>query len=228
MRYQNNFSGWRNALHDAGLVGIVAASDDRIAHLQHLMQSGLPTYDYTFFSLQDFSLGKGAQEVYGRYDHHVVVRVCPQNEGLPRFTFIDEPYSVVRKVLQEKVKDPAVYTAVINEYDPARYCGVIHALQDKAYVELVREPNLEGLCRGISVPWSAEFKADFPYGFSRMVYHNVEDECIRRIMWSVVKSLIDKSDSGEIPCYHLAPGYLEFVISEKTGRLFFVDYGATP
>ena len=110
------------------------------------------------------------------------------------------------------------YDILVNDYEPAGYCGVIISKPDSLIIEMAKEPNLERLCHGEIVPWSAELS--YTHHTPLMIYKNVESKDIRNIMYEVVKS-ISRIEPIYLPELHPAQGYYEFVITDK---LKFIDY----
>ena len=228
MAYEENMAGWQKALKDANLPH-QEVKEDRIKDLQRIVESGLPTYDYYFFSLDQFYLGE-AKFIFAKYEQ-VVVRAVPQNSNLSRFTLIGKSEEEVKSILQERIlpdkrKD---YKIVLNEYDPAEYCGVMISQPDQLIIEMVKEPNLENLCHGHVTPWHGEFKS-YPFErYRKMYYINVEATDVREKMWLVVRSICASNESDDckesnIPDYQPRLGYFEFAISQRDGKLRFIDY----
>jgi hypothetical protein len=218
MEYQKNMTGWNQALIDQG---IKSDSENRLNGLMNLIESGLPTYRYHFFTLDEFI--NNSKEVYLKYNS-VVVRAIPKITGpLARFTRISESLDDTINFLMKEINpvDKSKYTIVVNEYDPAEYCGVIISNNKKLTIEMVKEPNLEKLCHGQSIPWSAFFTEN--YSFRKMDYLNVNNETIKQKMWQVIKSISDVYYNSNIPQYDPKKGYFEFVLSKKKG-IRFIDY----
>jgi len=228
MTYEENMSGWECALGAIGRRSLAGRQESRIESLNRLSCSGLPTFEHHHLSFDRFLSDEGnVRKLYGLYQDSVVIRACPTAAGLSRYTFIAKDYEQVKSELEKNIlsRYRDKYTVILNEYDPAQYCGVIISSAEGLCIEMVAEPNLEGLCHGHVTPWSAQFSQRVPYRFSRMEYCNVGDESIRQVMWSVVKGLCEKKDTGGVvPLYRPRQGYFEFVISARTGCLRFVDY----
>lgn len=224
-RYQDNMSGWKRALHERGIASSLDTGDDRLASIRALVASGLPTYEYTFAKLD--SLADIGRMIWQKYDGKVVARACPTAQGLSRYTIIGKTLDETIRQLHETIapENSTDYTIILNEYDPAEYCGVIISSKDTMQIEMVHEPNLEGLCHGKTIPMSAEYKTCHPYSFPRMIFHNVEDTDARQLMWNTMKSIsrVDYEDSS-YPSYAPKIGYFEFCVSERTGKLRFIDY----
>ncbi|HIH24959.1 TPA: hypothetical protein HA251_08045 [Candidatus Woesearchaeota archaeon] len=203
-----NMSEWMLAQHGD-------YTDTRLASLRTLIGSGLPTYKYHFVPLEEFLTRESEMNaIYDRYGGHVVLRACPLRSGLRRQTIIDKTYAAARQDLDGKPVD--AYIAVLNEYDPASFCGVIISDGRQAMVEMARSPNLEDLCHGKITPRSARFSDQGIYHRPRMQYLNTDDVSIRSLMWNAMKSVVEDG----LP----RKGYYEFVYSSRDKRLRFIDY----
>jgi hypothetical protein len=178
--------------------------------------------------LNQFYDSADALSIFEMYYNSVVVRAVPTAEGKQRFTLIDQPLKEVIEELKAKVPEESVsdYLVVLNEYDPSQYCGVVVSDNERLVIEMVEEPNLENLCHGKVIPWSAEFKKGYN-SFGRMEFKNVEGDKIKEKMWNVVKRLSTVEQEGGIPHYEPRKGYFEFVYSQKDGSLRFIDYKKT-
>jgi len=232
MVYEKNMSGWRKALADIGVeLKYNFQESNRIKEIKTLLKSGLPTYQYHDFLEKDLEIKK----FYEKYGNQVVVRAVPTDKKFQRYTFIGEPFRTTKENLKEKIQESERknYQVIVNEYDPAEYCGVIISNKEGLVIDLVKEPNLENLCHGHVIPWSAEFKQKYPYSFKRMYFSNIKDDQrnnqindqVKKLMWSVIKSISKFSLSdGGIPYFEPKKGYFEFVFSKKNGKLKFIDY----
>ncbi len=235
MAYEGNMTGWLKALEDCSIdLEFGKKTKSKLAQLKVLIRSGLPTYDFYFFNLNDLFNPKGFDkklvEVYNIYNQNIVARLVSK-DGSVRITSIgrslEENLTFFKRKLKLKDYNEEVssYVLIINEYDPAQYCGVIISDKERLVIEMVEDDNLEKLCHGHVIPWSAEFKEELPFQFKKMVYYNVEDIKIRNLMWQVVKSISEeKLRIGNNQRYEPKFGYFEFVISKKNGGLKFVDY----
>lgn len=226
--YEENLSGWRAAMmeNNACLEDFVK-NEDRLGALKRLAESGLPTYEFHFFGFEEFfSEEKRIMEIYERYEGRVVARAMPASRRyLQRYCFIDKPLHETKISLNESIAPESRkdYTIVLNEYEPAHYCGIMLSEQDKLSIEMVREPNLENLAHGHCTPWHAEFTAAVKGALKAMRYKNVEAPEERQNMWNAVKSISSMEYGGAFPYYEPRCGYFEFVISDA-GRIKFIDY----
>ncbi|MGV8086539.1 MAG: hypothetical protein ACP5N1_02825 [Candidatus Woesearchaeota archaeon] len=223
MKYEENNSGWIKKQKDKNILKDNYAYETRITSLKRLISSDLPTYNYVFLSYNEFMQYTHIKQYYKT---KIVVRACPNDETkYQRYTEIGKSYRYVKDILEQKISKELrdKYTIVINEYDPAKYCGVIISKPDILLIELVSEPNLENLCHGKTIPWSATFEQEKLQGYKKMKYHNVKDQKIKQILWDIVKKI---SNNNIENYYNITPrlGYFEFVISKKTKKLKFIDY----
>lgn len=229
MKYEENLSGWAKAIEENRIsLNVEPLKEDRLSELRGLIQSGLPTFDYHFFKLSTFlSDENSVKKIYRQYEGHVVVRVIPTDIRFQRITIIDKSLEACYQLLEKKIEKHAIshYNVVINEYDPAKYAGIVISSPERLIIEMVDDVDLERLSHGHVVPWLAEFAEHFPYSFRKMIYYgNIDDE-IKKIMWFIVKYFCSvEYDDNSIPKFIPRVGDFEFVISKKTGTLRFVDY----
>lgn len=248
-QYEENMTDWMKALSDHSInVGFSKKATSRLVQLERLANSGLPTYKFHFFSLSSLFSDNGFDqrlvEVYESHEGNVVARVISK-DGLVRITSIgkslEDNLAFFRSKLISKLGlklsyslndiNLSDYVLVVNEYDPAKYSGVIISDKDRLIIEIVEDDNLEKLCHGRVIPWTAEFKEELPYQFRRMKYYDFrlndseKESFVKKLMWQVVKSISkEEPSSGNIPNYIPKLGYFEFVISKKDGKLRFIDY----
>jgi hypothetical protein len=229
MRYVENMSGWTKALQDHRIkTKTFIFQEDRLSEIMSLIRSGLPTFEYHILSLPAFLSKKAfVQKIFKRYEGRVVIRAIPFDSKYQRFTLINKTYEVCKKLLHDKVDKQLLryYKITINEYDPAAYSGVVISAPSRLIIEMVAEPDLEGLSHGRSVPWHAEFLEYFPYTFRKMVFYGSVEQSIKEKMWQIVQLLSSVNDSdGAIPNVVPMIGDFEFVISKKAGAIKFVDF----
>ena len=141
MRYEENISGWLRAIEDNRIPFTTETiKEDRLSELKHLMQSGLPTFDYYIVKLSSFLSDKHSiKKIYQKYDGHVVIRVIPSDNRYQRLTIIDKTLEDCCQLLAKKIEREAIpyYNIVINEYDPARYSGVIISSPERLIIEKI-------------------------------------------------------------------------------------------
>jgi len=221
MKYEENMSGWRNALKDENLKTHQSNNELKLTSIKRLINSGLPTYEFYFLNASEVLFGNKAKEIYDIFNETVVVRACPKIKGLQRYTLINKPLNEIQDFLKN-IHDKENYTITFNEYDPALYSGVISSDKNKLIIELVKDENLENLCHGHITPHSAIFSKDV-HGYRKMNYINEVPINIKKIMWNIIK-LISKNNNANIPEFFPKQGYFEFVISKKYKCVKFVDY----
>jgi hypothetical protein len=227
-RYEQNMSGWRAALNDLGLESAPTyVSEDRLTTLERLTQSSLPTYQIHKLTPQEFTTTNEPNKIYHSLDNLVVCRIIPKNNQNQRITLIGKTLDeAIRESKRINPTNSCNYTIVLNEYDPASYCGVVISKKDNLTIEIVQEPNLENLCHGKVIPYSAQFTCQFPNQINRMHFLNKVPIEAREKLWQVVKSLstITNQDEQQLPQYEPMQGYFEFVFSQKDDSLKFIDY----
>ena len=227
IKHEENMLGWRRAAQSKGIKLNATIETNRIEELQKLMQTNLPTYDYHIMSLTEFYKNPNKiKDLFKKYNDQIVIRAIPLNNCNQRLTSIgktlEETISeFTHKISQNNIKN---YQIVINSYDPAKYCGVIISNPHSLTIEMVEEPNLENICHGHVIPWSAEFNPEFIGAPRLMRYRNIKSEKIREIMWNVIKSISTLKHDVGLPMYKPRQGYFEFVISQKNNQLKFIDY----
>ena len=172
--YQENMSGWVRALRDAGLhLPLGTLQEDRLAEIENLKASGLPIYDYHLFPLEDFlENGDGMRHLFDHYGGQVVVRAAALGGRHQRLTRIGEDWATCCRCFREAipVRLYGAYRVIVNEYDPARYCGVVISAPGSLVIEMVQELNLENLSHGRAIPWQAFFGPRFGAAYRAMSY----------------------------------------------------------
>ena len=227
MKYEENMGGWQKSVRDVGLDIRFNIEDNRLEGLRGWENMGLPTYPVHTFDLhQVYSYVDEFKNMFSKYGGSVVLRAIPQSKDKQRYTLINKTLEEVVVTLKGHGLGNSDYIVTVNEYDPAKYCGVIMSDNDGLIIEMVEEPNLENLCHGKVIPCGADFKKGF-YGFGRMNFYNVKDDEERIILWETVKRISSVSQEGNIPNFEPMKGYFEFVYSNRDGALRFIDYKKT-
>ena len=162
MTYQKNLSGWIKAQQDHSIqTGNFIIEENKLVMIDRLRKSNLPTYEFHILSLNNFYQNQSqAQKIFDKYDDRVVLRAVPTSSSFQRFTYIDQNLDSIISDLNKKIdsSDEEHYKILINEYDPAEYCGVVISEKNQLTIEMAKEPNLEKLCHAQITPWSAIFK----------------------------------------------------------------------
>jgi hypothetical protein len=228
MAYEDNFSGWQRALEDNKIKIKTFLEEDKITAINRLIKTGLPTYEYYFIKLKEIYEDESKlQELYEKFLGMIVVRACSEEKRLQRYTIIGKDVKSIIKYFKSKIENSETesYVIIVNEYDPAKFCGIVISEPEKAVIELVKEPNLEKLSHGQTTPYSAEFsKRNLSHSLNKITYLNVESPEIKKIIEEVIKYLCKGNLSGGIHEMSPMQGYFEFVISQKTNELKFIDY----
>lgn len=226
--YQANMSGWVQALNESGIdLALGELKEDRLTEIEALQKSGLPTYDYHLFMFEDFlSHPETLQNLYRRYEGQVVVRAASLGGRHQRLTLIGKDWDACRDVFLKSI--PAalsdVYRVIVNEYDPARFCGVVISAPEGLVIEMIEEPNLENLSHGRVTPWQGFFAPVFGAGCPTMTYAPGVAAEIRSRMWQVVRRLsAEISNQGALPHFVPQVGDFEFVFSRRNDALRFID-----
>lgn len=232
MAYQRNMSGWLAALRDEGLSkGRLPLLEDRIGDVRRLMESGLPTYEHSIMPLSRYLSSSAVERLYGKHRNRMVCRVVPLTDSLQRMTLIDTPLEEARRSLSLAI-GPRLrrsFMVILNEYDPASYVGILISAEERLLVEVEAAPNLESLAHGQAIPWSAVFECGRFFRVRHMRYYGFVPVEVRKVMWRAVR-LVSEQREGSVGLPNFVPrqGYFEFVLSEQTGALRFIDYKKEP
>ncbi|KAA5604816.1 hypothetical protein F1188_14500 [Roseospira marina] len=196
--------------------------ENRLAEIRHLVASGLPTYRFHVVPLHDFQTdATGMAALFARYGDAVVVRAVPGDRHGQRLTRIGARYDTCRAAFADL--EPS-YSVIVNEYDPARYCGIAVTVDSGLLIEMVAEANLEGLAHGRAIPWHARFAGYAPGSSPLLRSPPGTPEAVRARMWRAVLALsVRNADDGALPHFVPRTGYFEFVFSARTDSLRFID-----
>jgi hypothetical protein len=237
MDYEDNMSGWRKALQRLGVktLGFEESmiNESKLESIARLEKSNLPRYEHYLFELSDLYVNQCKNNsdliAIARDYEGLVMRAIPKQAEHQRITCINKNLEEARTYFSEKANGKIdAYYLLVNEYDPAKYCGIVISKPNKLIIDMVEDENLEKLAHGKVIPWSAQFSENL-HGFYQMQYLNVNNRDvngieIRKRMWGVVKYLSDCSfGDGGIPKFKPRQGYFEYVISKRSGEMKFVD-----
>jgi len=226
-------SGWLAAMRDNKLDRLVPLGlDDRLADIERLRGSGLPTYTYLTVPLTEF-LAKPSYvtKFYALFGERIVCRAVPLEAGIQRVTLIDYKYERAKRELNKKLPRSLhdSFCVVLNEYDPASHSGIIISANERLVIEICSDENLERLAHGRIIPWNASFNCDGFLAVRRMRHNLATPVTIRELMWRAVKAISDISEEdASLPDVKPRDGYFEFVFSKKNNALRFIDFKTDP
>jgi len=205
-----NMSAWKKELSKYGIE--IDVEEDRVRAIKRLINSGLPTYEHHFLGFDELHKLPSLYEKFTR----IVIRACPQG-NLLRHTIIGKSLKEAMAELSS-IKEKKLYTLIVNEYEPAIFCGVIISEEKRLIIEMVKDENLEMLCHGEVTPYSGEFSIKPPFSYPRMFYYPSVPGNVKLLMWNTVKSISLREDEN---IFKPRKGYFEFVLTPK---LKFIDY----
>ena len=220
------FSDWIIAMERAGLnKSATAFHSEKLQDYERLKKSGLPTFDDFIIPLVQFQKGNGnLEEFLSRYEGFVI-RAIPNTRELPRrykigvYT-IEDCQEFLAQHVQRKQYDK--YSVFLTEYEPASWAGIIISRQQDVLIE-VAQSGLDELSSGQVIPSGGYFGQQEHF---RSMRYNTKNISQRELMWRALQFLRRDlpSDSDSFPDIDFMKGYFEFVVTEKAGKIKFLDY----
>jgi len=221
-------SDWIITMEKTGLEESAKAFDsDKLQDYERLKQSGLPTFDDFIVPFGKFQRGnKDLEEFLAKYSGFVI-RAIPNTKELPRrykigvYNFED-----CQRFLEEHVQreNQDRYSVFLTEHEPTDWAGIIISRSKDVLIE-VAQSGLDELSHGLVIPTGGHFVQHGQNHFRSMRY-NTENVQERELMWRVLQYLRRDlpTDSDLFPNVDFMKGYFEFVKTQKTDKIKFLDF----
>src|SRR3989344_2601884 len=203
---------------------------DKLTDYNRLKESGLPIFDDFIIPFSEFdSKNEELVRFLSKYQGFVI-RAIPNVKDLPRRYKIGvHSFEECTSFLSENVKneDNSKYNVFLTEHEPTNWSGVIISRGGDALVEISSEP-LDELSHGqvdSSLIYLGHFAKHNFSSFGSMKY-NTRGLLQRNLIWRTLQHLREDlpSESETFPNISFRKGYFEFVVTEETGKIKFLDY----
>ena len=221
-------SDWIIGMDGEGLNDFAASfHSEKLQDYERLKQSGLPTFDDFTIPFEKFQRGnRDLEEFLSKYGGFVI-RAIPKTRKFPRRYRIGvHTFEDCQKFLAQHVRrqDENKYSVFLTEYEPADWSGVIISRLKDVMIE-VSQSGLDRLSHGQVTPEGGHF-AQHDLNHFRSMKYNTENDQSRALMWRALQYLRRDlpSDSNLFPNVNFRKGYFEFVKTERTDRIKFLDF----
>lgn len=221
-------SDWIIAMESFGLRELAKAfHSDKLQDYKRLKESGLPTFDDFIIQYKDFNKRNLSLENFLAIYESFVIRAIPNTKDLPRRYKIgvhsfEECQEFLAKNVPSGKEDK--YSVFLTEHEPTNLAGVIISRPQDVLIE-VAQSGLDELSHGKVTPSVGHFAQHYYNHFKSMRY-NTKDMAQRQLMWRALQYLRKdlSSDSDLFTNTEFLKGYFEFVVTEKTSKIKFLDY----
>jgi len=222
------FSDWIIALEQRGFKETARnLHTKKLQDYRRLKKSGLPIFDDLIVPYQQFNgENKRLMDFLARYNN-LVVRAIPNTKSLPRRYKIGiHSFEECQDFLAQVIKggDEKKYSVLITEHEPTNWAGIIISRPEDVLIEVAKS-GLDELSHGSIIPSAGHFTFHHGNHFRSMGYYNA-DGSQRGLIWQALQYLRrdTQNDSDVFPAIDFMGGYFEFVVTEKTGRIKFLDF----
>jgi hypothetical protein len=217
-------SDWIIALNKAGNFDLARAfASKKIEDYERLKSTGLPVLaDFKVPFARFNEKNKRLGSFLGNHNQFVV-RAIPNTNELPRryeigVETIDDCLAFLGENVRES--DENKYTIFLTEYEPTSWSGITIADDNGLLVDVSRD-GLDKLSHGLAKDVFGGFMPNYGVGRFKVMSYEREDVESRGVMLRALNAI--RKNSGFILNDGLE-GYFEFVVTEETNRLVFVDY----
>ncbi|MFC2135648.1 hypothetical protein ACFLTH_13620 [Bacteroidota bacterium] len=221
-------SDWIIEMEKAGLnESAKSFHSEKFEDYERLKQSGLPTFNDLIVPFGKFQKGnKDLEEFLTKYEGFVI-RAIPNTRELPRRYKIGvHDFEDCQRFLDQhvQVEYQDRYSIFLTEHEPTDWAGIIISRPHDVLLE-VAQSGLDELSHGQVIPVGGHFAQHGQNHFKSMRY-NTENVQERELMWRALQYLRRDlpTDSDLFSNVDFMKGYFEFVKTQRTDRIKFLDF----
>ena len=206
-----------------------ALHSDKRTDYQRLRESGLPTFaDYTTPLGSFHSKNTHLKHFLAAHDAFII-RALPHTSELPRrYTIGVRSLDECQAFLEETVTPGTEqhYSILLTAYEPPRWSGIIVSRDEDTLIEIA-EAGLDELSHGKVTPVGGHYGF---HGFNhfRSMRFNTEDpeeQAVMKLALAYIQRRVYSPVYADaFPKIDFQRGYFEFVVTEGTNRIRFLDY----
>ena len=224
-----NISSWIIQAQKYGLSHIAESlHSTKLEDYERLKRSNLPIF--ADFSCHVNNFDEQNKELcffLDKYDQFIV-RALPNTRNLPRRHKLGvKSFNECRQFLNEVIgkDDEEKYSVLMTENEEPKWVGAIIVRDEGALIEVGKSKNLNDVVHGHINPHLGRF-AYHGFNHYRSMRYATRNFDAREVMWRALNFLRYDfiSDSDLFPEISFRKGYFEFVLTEKTNKIKFLDY----
>ena len=176
----------------------------------------------------DFNLRNLSLEAFLKKHSQFVIRAIPKTKDLPRRYKIGvSSFEACILFLAETIhpSNEKLYDVFLTEHEATNKGGAIISRKEDVLIEIV-EGSLDRFSHGEVNPLAGGHFAFHRHHHFKSMQWTTEDKELRRFMWRALGYLRrdEGSESELFPKIEFLKGYFEFVITERTNSIKFLDY----